>query len=150
MPPPPHPTPRHPPNTCHPHLPSPYDVENASAISTPLRWIFKNVLWKLVTHVESHTESAWEWRIALYKSNQQQQQNSIIVRVVIVTVLLVLMKLEKRKSALDLFSHFCHVSDRHWDNSLWSVSDLCWVSSLWFVSFCLCEHPVPATETCYK
>ena len=34
-----------------------------------------------------HSESAWEWRIALYKSDQQQQQqNSMIVRMVIVTV----------------------------------------------------------------
>ena len=51
-------------------------TSHASAVSTPLPWILKTHYKKLFTHVESHacTVSAWEQRIALYKSIQQQQQ----------------------------------------------------------------------------
>ena len=46
------------------------------AVSTPLRWIFKNALWKAIHSCRitcERSESAQEQRIALYKSNQQQQ-----------------------------------------------------------------------------
>ena len=49
-------------------------TSHASAVSTPLRWIFKNLTRyydkKLFTHVESHasgSESARDRRVALYK-----------------------------------------------------------------------------------
>ena len=49
-------------------------TSHASAVRTPLQWIFKNVLWK-ASHSCRMTcecsESAWKQRIALYKSNQQ-------------------------------------------------------------------------------
>ena len=48
-----------------------------SAISTPLRWIFKNALQKASHSCRitcEHSESARERRIALHKSDQQQQQ----------------------------------------------------------------------------
>ena len=32
-------------------------TSHASAVSTPLRWIFKNALWKLVTYVELHARA---------------------------------------------------------------------------------------------
>ena len=47
----------------------------ASTVSTPLRWILKNVLWKARHSCRitcRHSESAWEQRIVLFKSNQQQ------------------------------------------------------------------------------
>ena len=53
-------------------------TSHASTVSTPLWWIFKNVLWKAShscrIYVSLHNESAWERRIALYKSDQQHQQ----------------------------------------------------------------------------
>ena len=52
--------------------------EPNSDVSTPLRWIFKTALYKrlqlqslIQKHMQhKHSESAWEQRIALYKSNQ--------------------------------------------------------------------------------
>ena len=47
-------------------------TSHASAVSTPLRWIFKNALWKTVHScriTRERSESAREWRIALYKSD---------------------------------------------------------------------------------
>ena len=34
-------------------------TSDASAVSTPLRWIFKTRYKKLFTHVESHCEMVW-------------------------------------------------------------------------------------------
>ena len=61
-------------------------TSHASAVSTPLRWIFKNAL-KNTTTKTSHScriicernESARQRRIALYTSDQQQQQQQNIV-----------------------------------------------------------------------
>ena len=57
-------------------------TSHASAVSTPLRWIFKKRAMKkkeLVTHVECvYNESARERRIALYKSDQQQHIRSLL------------------------------------------------------------------------
>ena len=51
-------------------------TSHASTVSTPLRWIFKNMLQK-ASHSCRITcecmETTWEQRIVLYKSNQQQQ-----------------------------------------------------------------------------
>ena len=47
----------------------------ASTVSTPLRWILQNVLWKASHSCRitcRHGESAWEQRIVLFKSDQQQ------------------------------------------------------------------------------
>ena len=47
-----------------------------SAVSTPLQWIFKNALYKGSHSCRitcKRSESAREWRIALYKSDQQQK-----------------------------------------------------------------------------
>ena len=51
-------------------------TSHASAVSTPLRWIFKNTLYRSIHSCRitwECSESAREQRIALYKSNQQQQ-----------------------------------------------------------------------------
>ena len=58
-------------------------TSHASAVSTPLRWIFKKRAIKkeeeLVTHVECvYNESARERRIARYKSDQQQHIRSLL------------------------------------------------------------------------
>ena len=48
-------------------------TSHASAVSTPLGWIFKNALWKAIHSCRitcECSESAREWRIALYKSDQ--------------------------------------------------------------------------------
>ena len=49
------------------------DRSHASTVSTPLRWIFKNMLWK-ASHscriICGCNESSWEQRISLYKSKQ--------------------------------------------------------------------------------
>ena len=47
----------------------PCGTSHVSAVSTPLWWIVKNALKKLVTRVESHVESARERRTPIYKSN---------------------------------------------------------------------------------
>ena len=50
-------------------------TSHASAVSTPLRWIFKKTLWKAINSCRitcDLSESARERRIALYKSDQQQ------------------------------------------------------------------------------
>ena len=58
---------------------------HASAVSTPLRWIFKKCAIKLVTHVEPHASAvsllicSREWRIVLYKRSSMTlcvEQNS--------------------------------------------------------------------------
>ena len=49
-------------------------TSHASAVSTPLRWIFKKALWKVVHSCRitcERSESAREQRIALYESDQQ-------------------------------------------------------------------------------
>ena len=51
-------------------------TSHANAVSTPLRWIFKNVLWEAIHSCRvtcECSESARERRIALYKSDQQQR-----------------------------------------------------------------------------
>ena len=56
-------------------------TSHASAVSTPLRWILKNALYKkLVTHVESHATavSARERRIALYKWSSIKRESARI------------------------------------------------------------------------
>jgi len=45
-------------------------TSHASAVSTPLRWIFKTRYKKLFTHVESHGSAVSLRRTALYKSDQ--------------------------------------------------------------------------------
>ena len=48
---------------------------HVSAVSTPLQWIFKNALYKGSHSCRitcKRSESAREWRIALYKSDQQE------------------------------------------------------------------------------
>ena len=50
-----------------------HDTSHVSAVSTSLRWIFKNALWKASPSCRitcQRSESAQEWRIALYKSDQ--------------------------------------------------------------------------------
>ena len=54
-------------------------VTTKQHLNTPLWWIFKNVLlmkrWQSIikNHMQQeHSESAQEWKIALYKSDQQQ------------------------------------------------------------------------------
>ena len=49
-------------------------TSHASAVSTPLRWIFKNALWKAIHSCRitcERSESARKRRTALYKSAQQ-------------------------------------------------------------------------------
>ena len=53
---------------------------NASAVSTPLRWIFKDVHKKLVTRVESHPGAAsllesGEWRYVKAIKNNNKNNN---------------------------------------------------------------------------
>jgi len=48
-------------------------TSHASTVSTPLRWIFKNALYKAIHSCRitcEHSESAQKWRTALYKSDQ--------------------------------------------------------------------------------
>ena len=53
----------------------PFNVQPYGAVSTPLRWIFKNALQSLIqNHMrQERRESARKQRIALYKSDLQQQ-----------------------------------------------------------------------------
>ena len=56
-------------------------TSHASAVSTPLRWVFKNALLKACHSYKitcKHSESARERRIVLYKSDQQQQQSTML------------------------------------------------------------------------
>ena len=53
-------------------------TSHASTVSTPLQWIFKNMLQKAIHSCRitcECNESAREQRTALYKSDQQQQQH---------------------------------------------------------------------------
>ena len=53
-------------------------TSHASAVSTPLRWIFKNGLWKAVHSCRitcEHGEPARERRIALYKSDHHNHHH---------------------------------------------------------------------------
>ena len=55
-------------------------TSHASAVSTPLRWIFKNALRKANHSCRitcERSESAGERSVALYKSDQQQQQQQL-------------------------------------------------------------------------
>jgi len=47
-------------------------TSHVSAVSTPLRWIFQNALWNLVTHVESHAST-----VSLLESGKQRYIQAI-------------------------------------------------------------------------
>ena len=53
-------------------------TSHADAVSTPLWWIFKNALQKASHSCRitcEHSESAWEWRIVLYKSSHHHHHH---------------------------------------------------------------------------
>ena len=55
-------------------------TSHVSAVSTPLRWMFKNSLSKAIHSCRitcEHSESARERSIALYKSDQQQEEEGV-------------------------------------------------------------------------
>ena len=69
----------HPPTCMHVHRHYLICLYHYLAVSTPLWWIFKNILQKAISSrriICKRSESAWEQRIALYISDQQQQHIS--------------------------------------------------------------------------